>query len=346
MLKKLFVEVVVVVVFLTGVFASISEACCSHCITVAKLKKRCAAEKTSATPAAPKITSPVVSEKGVEFVYANPKAKSVFVAGSFNDWNSSKDALVMDKKGVWKILMAVKPGSHQYKFVVDGNWLPDPSNPNTTDDSFGGVNSVVEVRQAPKSEPTRGVPQISPGGVRFTYKNPAAKAVFVAGEFNNWSQASDPMLKQKDGSWLLIKKLPAGKHQYKFIVDGNWLPDPSNPNTTDDSFGGVNSVIEIARAGSQGGGAVGPRRTKDGVEFTYINPNAQSVSIAGSFNNWNTRANAMTKDKDGRWKASVSLRPGKYQYKFVVDGNWLEDPSNQNFSDDGYGGKNSVVEVK
>lgn len=333
MFKKLFV------VLMVGAFvAGAAEA---------KLKKVGAPEKGIAVTSASKIASPVVRESGVEFIYHNPQAKSVFVAGTFNDWNSSKDAMSKDSKGVWKITLPLKIGTHQYKFVVDGNWLEDPLNPNKTEDGLGGQNSVVEVKTAPRSAMTAGGPQVTKEGVKFVYKNPAAKSVFVAGDFNNWNQTADPMTKQKDGTWLLVKNLPEGKHAYKFIADGNWLPDPENPNVTDDDFGGHNSVVEVLKApGVSGTLSAGPKKTKEGVEFIYINPTAGSVFVAGSFNNWNTRANPMTKDKVGRWKAVIPLSPGKYQYKFVVDGRWLEDPSNPNTTDDGYGGKNSVFEFK
>ncbi len=83
----------------------------------------------------------------------------------------------------------------------------------------------------------------------------------------------------------------------------------------------------------------------DGVAFTYDAPDAQSVSVAGSFNEWNSSATPMQKDSDGMWTTTVLLPPGKHQYKFVVDGNWFFDPDHSNLMDDGYGGSNSLVEI-
>ena len=92
-------------------------------------------------------------------------------------------------------------------------------------------------------------------------------------------------------------------------------------------------------AGSYGGTAKAP----GGIEFTYYDPSAYSVSLAGSFNNWDARANPMTKDKEGNWKVAVPLSPGKYEYKFVVNGGtWMADPENPKTAGD-YG--NSALEI-
>ena len=82
------------------------------------------------------------------------------------------------------------------------------------------------------------------------------------------------------------------------------------------------------------------------VTFRFQPPGAaQSVSLAGSFNDWSTSA-APLADRGGVWEATIELAPGSYQYKFVVNGNqWLTDESAKSFADDGFGGKNSVVEV-
>jgi len=89
----------------------------------------------------------------------------------------------------------------------------------------------------------------------------------------------------------------------------------------------------------------GVKDTVTGIEFSYEAPNAQAVYLAGDFNEWNTTGTPLSKDKNGVWKTVLKLAPGKYQYKFVVDGNWLFDQDNPNLADDGYGGSNSVVEI-
>ncbi|HYP30059.1 MAG TPA: serine hydrolase [Blastocatellia bacterium] len=74
-------------------------------------------------------------------------------------------------------------------------------------------------------------------------------------------------------------------------------------------------------------------------------PNARIVAVAGSFNNWNQSQYLFAKEGDD-WVARVSLAPGKYSYKFIVDGIWILDPANENVEDDGTGNRNSVLIVK
>ena len=63
------------------------------------------------------------------------------------------------------------------------------------------------------------------------------------------------------------------------------------------------------------------------VPFELSALEAQEVTLAGDFNNWDTKANPLKKDKNGMWKVSLSLKPGRYKYRFFVDSNWENDPS-------------------
>lgn len=63
------------------------------------------------------------------------------------------------------------------------------------------------------------------------------------------------------------------------------------------------------------------------IQFVFCAPVAQKVSLGGSFNNWDTLAHPMKNDKKGIWKVTVNLKPGRYEYRFLVDGKWENDPS-------------------
>lgn len=69
------------------------------------------------------------------------------------------------------------------------------------------------------------------------------------------------------------------------------------------------------------------------------------VFIAGSFNNWNSGSMRMNRNEAGEFMAELDLQPGKYQYKFVVDGKWITDPGNAEKAADGLGGSNSLLTV-
>jgi hypothetical protein len=85
------------------------------------------------------------------------------------------------------------------------------------------------------------------------------------------------------------------------------------------------------------------KKVPGGVEFSYHDPSAFSVALAGNFNNWDSKTNAMTKDDEGTWRVVVNLTPGRYEYKFVINGSdWMADPDNPKVVGD-YG--NSEIEI-
>jgi len=61
------------------------------------------------------------------------------------------------------------------------------------------------------------------------------------------------------------------------------------------------------------------------VQFEFPSPEATEVCLVGEFNNWDTHANIMKKDKDGIWRTTLSLKPGRYEYRFLVDAIWMND---------------------
>ena len=99
--------------------------------------------------------------------------------------------------------------------------------------------STVEARKLALSPPSLA------GNTTFKLKgHPNARLVAVAGSFNNWNQSQYFFAKEGDG-WVCRVELPAGKHTYKFIIDGDWITDPANPATEEDERGNVNSVIVV-----------------------------------------------------------------------------------------------------
>ncbi len=84
-------------------------------------------------------------------------------------------------------------------------------------------------------------------GVVFTFKDPAAGEVQLAGDFNAWIPDKGVDTRQTpDGTWEKIVRLGPGVYQYRYFVDGEWQPDPSNPRRVEGPAGGVNSVLIIS----------------------------------------------------------------------------------------------------
>lgn len=338
---------------------------------------------SAATPAAPRATEvKAPATEGVRFAVEAKGAKSVFIAGEFNGWNPTANAMSdTDGDGTFEIVLPLDPGRYAYKFVVDGNWKHDETAADFVDDGFGGKNSVIEVgagtaapattSAAPKPRAATDAPAVAAGErlVRFVAAAPGAREVFVAGEFNGWDpQATRMTDADQDGSFEAVLPLTVGQRfAYKFVIDGNWKHDESAGDFVDDGFGGKNSVVEIlpgtgvqdagaagtstaptqtgaATGGATGGAAEGLRS----VKFSYqpVISGVNEVMLAGSFNDWNVGATPMTDpDGNGIYEANLLLAPGNYQYKFVVDGAWITDDQADDFADDGFGGRNSIIFV-
>jgi 1,4-alpha-glucan branching enzyme len=88
--------------------------------------------------------------------------------------------------------------------------------------------------------------------------------------------------------------------------------------------------------------ASGPPVTK----FELYERNAKAVFVAGSFNAWNPTATPLKNNGSGKWETSLQLSPGKYQYRFVVDGKWIADPLAKETVPNPFEGVNSVLSVK
>ncbi len=227
-------------------------------------------------------------------LYGYQKAEYVLLSGSFNDWSTS--ATPMKKSdGYWETEIELPEGKYYYKFIVDGQWISDPENLITEPDGHGGENSVYYV-------------------VNYLFKLSGyenAKSVILAGNFNNWNETDAALLKTESG-WILPAYIGFGKHYYKYIVDGQWILDPDNPNLQQNEFGTGNSVFAI------------------GEPYYFVlkgHDKAKNVFFAGSFNNWKGDELAMTKTDSG-WVTPYYFAPGNYEYKFVVDERWMPDPNN------------------
>jgi 1,4-alpha-glucan branching enzyme len=91
-----------------------------------------------------------------------------------------------------------------------------------------------------------------------------------------------------------------------------------------------------------------PVVTPDGVRFIFVHPDAQSVTLTGSFNQWSTSSHALTRARSAAvWTVVVPLPPGEHLFMYVVDGiRWISPEVAEDFVDDGFGVKNGVVVVR
>jgi 1,4-alpha-glucan branching enzyme len=81
--------------------------------------------------------------------------------------------------------------------------------------------------------------------VEFVLEMPAAVVVSVAGTFNNWDASRNPMRKGDDGIWRTKVRVLNGRHEYRFVVDGEWISDPRAADSVPNPHGSSNSVLEV-----------------------------------------------------------------------------------------------------
>ena len=110
------------------------------------------------------------------------------------------------------------------------------------------ATEVVAEEEAP--DVIRSTLQLGPrrigNEVVFTYRDPFAEKVQIAGDFSNWEPIDDVMVLRQDRvTWEGSLRLESGTHQYKFIVDGKWKSDPCNVAATTDEVGAGNSLVTV-----------------------------------------------------------------------------------------------------
>ena len=122
-------------------------------LSVAETKAERATKAKTEAPAqfSPKMEKLIKEEvdklTSVFFSIEAPGAKSAYVTGSFNDWALDESCRLKPngKSGTWSIELPLKSGTYKYQFIIDGVWKEDSNNPQKERNSFGDINSLIEV---------------------------------------------------------------------------------------------------------------------------------------------------------------------------------------------------------
>jgi hypothetical protein len=108
----------------------------------------------------------------------------------------------------------------------------------------------------------------------------------------------------------------------------------------------VEVPVPVAGGQAQTASLAPGQDTKVFVRLVLLQPGARSVSVAGDFNGWNPGQTQLERSEGGMWTATIPLKPGRYQYMFVINGKqWLADPLAGEASGDGFGSQNAVLDV-
>lgn len=84
-------------------------------------------------------------KKRITFTIDAPSAAEVILVGDFNGWDTSKHLMKPGKNGSWTRTVMLAPGHHEYKFVVDGEWITDPRHQDLVHNDQGTMNSTLDV---------------------------------------------------------------------------------------------------------------------------------------------------------------------------------------------------------
>ena len=102
-------------------------------------------------------TSRTTPAARVQFECKAANAQAVYLAGSFNGWDTRVTPMIRDEDGIWSVTLPLEPGTYEYKFVIDGAWccspelLPEPDQTPCVHNSFGTMNFAAKV-PAPEEE--------------------------------------------------------------------------------------------------------------------------------------------------------------------------------------------------
>jgi len=82
------------------------------------------------------------------------------------------------------------------------------------------------------------------------------------------------------------------------------------------------------------------------VLFSFDDQQAREIAVAGDFNQWNTSSHLMKPNGSGHWQKIMTLPAGQYEYKFLVDGEWVTDPNNPHQRINRFGTFNNVLRIQ
>lgn len=85
--------------------------------------------------------------------------------------------------------------------------------------------------------------------------------------------------------------------------------------------------------------------TRKSQAFSLVAPTAMSVQLVGDFTGWQQKPINMKKGPQGIWQTTVQLQPGAHHYRFLVDGQWRDDPACALRVPNPYGGQDAVCQI-
>jgi hypothetical protein len=151
---------------------------------------------------------------------------------------------------------------------------------------------------------------------------------------------------------VMERTAPARPALWRKVADALWAPRELRWNLASAvAMAGVALLVGgglVARRLGPRPGAVAPATSAPVlVRLVVVQSQARTVQVAGDFNGWNPARTPLEQASSGAWTVTIPLKPGRYEYMFVVDGQqWIADPFAAEQNDDGFGSRNAVLDVR
>ncbi len=266
------------------------------------------------------IRNPVVNADGTVTFYYYPSegeaAADLQVTYTDADGQSSYKGFAADASYPTIYSATTEPlnGTYTYLLSLSGNDIP----------GYNSNTSTFTASAAPAVNPDVVSPVVNGSSVSFNYYGPTVSEVKLAGSMTNWGDGAQLMTyNSTTGYWsITLTNQLSGNYQYKFIVDGGWFTDPLNMVNVDG-----NSAYTITDGYVPD--VVSPQVDGKTVTFYYKGAETDTVLLAGSMTDWQNGAKTFSSYDAATelWSLTLRLEPGNYEYKFIVNGDWITDPA-------------------
>ena len=257
----------------------------------------------------------------------------------------------------WKYLIWIYPFINMYLFAEEHSYTFPINRQNQKDIPIISLKQIEVLREPKKPGYVhfldwQDYPEsknILKKGILFTYRNLMAKNVYIAGNFTQGKKIK--MKRNPYGIFYYLQPIvqKAGEtnfeYLYKFYVNGVWQNDPTNSDVKiqdnvefsyfyfDDPEKhhlDRTEVLEIKNAYQTKFYLVEFKVHEKHLKRILNKSNIESVSVVGDFNHWDPHINILKKDSNNVFRFKTYLTPGIHFYNFVVDGEWVLDPLNEN----------------
>lgn len=209
------------------------------------------------------------------------------------------------------------------------------------DDQALGAGAMIQGGDITGTAIDLRVPREGTEFVLFRHRNPTAREVFLVGDFNDWRTDATPMERGLDGVWHAAIYLTEGAYEYLYFEDGEYVPDGQNPLTKPNPYGGSNSIVIV------GNPPKSPLVEGNSVTFILFDASATEVQVAGTFNGWARFTMFRNPDEEHMWGVRyANLPPGVYEYKYIIDGEWMLDAENYEAAYDRQGNANNTFTIQ